>query len=359
MRPLHEQAHRGASLHLRGVPAGPDRRHRERRHRELVLTAEPQHHPAGHQRHHARSGAQQLSHQRSRPHHLLEVVQHQHQPPGAQVRLQVGDQRAARGVQPQRGGDRRRHQLGRPDRAELNEPHPVREARTQPLRDLHREPALPDSARPGEGHQAHTLGTHQVAHRRNVIVAAHKRRRRHRHRPCQRRPVRGAVPRWRHLEPLAQQHGQVVLDQALQLGGSREVLVGHVTGIPDPGQHLRQPRLTLRRRRLHIDQPGQPRRQQVLILQPGYLLPRRDPAVALPVHAHEHLALRQVGAVYLPRRMRPGAQLEHHRHQPQTGHRVPHCLPLSGQFLQRGTHKDPQPLVRRADHIRLGHHSTA
>ena len=77
------------------------------------------------------------------------------------------------------------------------------------------------------------------------------------------------------------------------------------------------------------------------------------------IHAHEHLALRQVGAVYLARRVRPGAQLEHHRHQPQTGHRVPHCLPLSGQFLQRGTHKDPQPLVGRADQIRLGHHSTA
>ena len=44
---------------------------------------------------------------------------------------------------------------------------------------------------------------------------------------------------------------------------------------------------------------------------------------------------------------------------PQTGHRVPHCLPLSGQFLQRGTHKDPQPLVGRADQMRLGHHSTA
>ena len=37
------------------------------------------------------------------------------------------------------------------------------------------------------------------------------------------------------------------------------------------------------------------------------------------------------------------------------GIREPAGLPLSGQFLQRGTHKDPQPLVGRADHIRLGH----
>ena len=48
-------------------------------------------------------------------------------------------------------------------------------------------------------------------------------------------------------------------DLAVLLGGSREMLVGHVTVIPDPGQHLRQPRLTLRRRRLHVDEPGQRR----------------------------------------------------------------------------------------------------
>ena len=136
---------------------------------------------------------------------------------------------------------------------------------------------------------------------------------------------RGAVARLRHLEALAQQHRQVVLDEALQLSGFGEALVGDVTVALDPGEHLLQPRLALRRRRLDVDKPGQSRRQEVLVLQPGHLLPRRDPAVALPVHADEDLALRQVRTVNLPRRMRPGTQLEHHRHQPQTDHRVPHC----------------------------------
>jgi hypothetical protein len=81
-----------------------------------------------------------------------------------------------------------------------------------------------------------------------------------------------------HLEPLAQQHRQVVLDQLRQLRGIGEMLIRDATGIPVPGQHLAQPRLTVRRRRLDVDQPGQASRQPVLILQPGHILARRDPA---------------------------------------------------------------------------------
>ena len=106
---------------------------------------------------------------------------------------------------------------------------------------------------------------------------------RHRNSPGQRRLVRGVLAGVGQLEPLAQQHRQVVLDQLLQLGGVREVLVGDVTLVLDPGQHLRQPRIAIRRRRLDVDEPGQPGRQPVLVLQPGHLLAGRDPAVALPV----------------------------------------------------------------------------
>ena len=137
------------------------------------------------------------------------------------------------------------------------------------------------------------------------------------------------------------------------------MLVRHLAVVPDPGQQFGQPRHAVRRRPLDVDQPGQPGRQLVLILQPGDPFTRRDPAVALPVDPHEHLALRQVGPVHRSRRMRPGPQLEHHRHQPQGGHRVPHCLPLGGQLAQRRTHEHPHPLIRRADHIRLGHHPQA
>ena len=69
----------------------------------------------------------------------------------------------------------------------------------------------------------------------------------------------------------------------------------------------------------------------------------------------EDLALRQVGPVDLARRVRPRAQLEHHRHQPQPGHRVPHRPPLGGQLAQRGTHEHPQPLVGRPDHPATRH----
>src|SRR6185437_10929026 len=80
-----------------------------------------------------------------------------------------------------------------------------------------------------------------------------------------------------HLEPLAQQHRQVVLHLLLQPGGVREVLVGDFSVVPDRGQHLRQPPIALRRRRLDVDQPGQPGRQLVLIFQPGDLLPPARP----------------------------------------------------------------------------------
>ena len=156
-------------------------------------------------------------------------------------------------------------------------------------------------------------------------------------------------------EPLAQQHRQVVPDQLPQLGGIREVLIRDAAFVPDPVEQLRQPRLTVRRRRLDVDEPGQPGGQLVLVLQPGDLPARRDPAGALPVNAHEHLALRQVGPVHIPRRVRPRPDLGHHRHQPQSGDRIPHRLPLGGQFVQRGTHEHPQALVRRPDHPATRH----
>jgi hypothetical protein len=64
-----------------------------------VLAPEPQHRPAGDQHDQARGGLKQLGQQRRGAHDLLEVVQRQQQPPGPQVRLQVGDQPAGRGVQ--------------------------------------------------------------------------------------------------------------------------------------------------------------------------------------------------------------------------------------------------------------------
>ena len=70
--------------------------------------------------------------------------------------------------------------------------------------------------------------------------------------------LRGARALLRYLKPLAQQQRQVVLDEALQLGGIGKALVGHAAVSLDPGQHLRQARLTFRRGRLYVDQPRHP-----------------------------------------------------------------------------------------------------
>ena len=113
VRPLHEQAHRGVPLQVRRVAADPGGRNRQRGHRELMLPGQAQHRPAGDQHYQAGSSGQQLSQQRSGAHNLLEIVQRQQQPPGPQVRLQVGDQRASGSVQAQPRGDRGRHQVGR------------------------------------------------------------------------------------------------------------------------------------------------------------------------------------------------------------------------------------------------------
>jgi len=193
------------------------------------------------------------------------------------------------------------------DTADRSTNRAVGETRSEPPRGLHHQPTLPDPARAGQRHQPHPLPDDQILDRGGLLLTAQQRRGRQRKRPGQRRLALSVFMPLGHLEPLAQQHRQVVLEQPLQLGGLGEVLVGDVTGVPDPGQQLRQPRLTVRGRRLDVDQPGQPGRQPVLILQPGDLLARRDPAVTLLVDAHEHLALRQV---------RPTSASSGHRHGP-------------------------------------------
>ena len=75
----------------------------------------------------------------------------------------------------------------------------------------------------------------------------------------------------------------------------------------------------------------------------------RDPAVAVGVDADEDVALREVGAIQLARRVRPGAELEHHRGEPHPLDGGAHGRPLVGELAQGRTHEDPQPLVGRAD----------
>jgi len=110
----------------------------------------------------------------------------------------------------------------------------------------YRESALPDPARSGQRHKPHALPNTRsstAATPRSWPAAAW---------PALEQPRPAPRRSWRlhqagHLEPLAQQHGQVVLDQVRQLRQIGEMLIGDATGIPVPGQHLAQPRLTVRR----------------------------------------------------------------------------------------------------------------
>ena len=83
-------------------------------------------------------------------------------------------------------------------------------------------------------------------------------------------------------------------------------------------------------------------REVVLVLEPETSSSGRDPAVAVAVDADEDVALREVGAVELARRMRPGAELEHHRGQPHPLDRRAHGPPLVGELAQGRAHEHAQ-----------------
>ena len=72
-------------------------------------------------------------------------------------------------------------------------------------------------------------------------------------------------------------------------------------------------------------------------------------SVTLPVQPDEHLALREVGPVYVPRRVRPRPLLEHHRGEPQRRDGPRYRAPLISELPQRGTDEHPQTPVRSPD----------
>ena len=163
-------------------------------------------------------------------------------------------------------------------------------------------------------------------------------------------PPRRPGPAGSREEPLAQQHSEVGGEQIFELLSCSERLVRHVAGRPNGVEHPRQPRVELRRRHLQIDQAGHPRGMPQLVLEPRDVHPGSDPTVSLPVHPHEHVALPQISQIQTARRMRPRAQLEHHRRQLQPLHGTPGRPPLLGQLLHRRGHEHPQPLVWSEDH---------
>ena len=348
--PVHEQRHRRGGLQLRDQ--GSAGTGRQRRDRVFPLGPQPEHRTAGGQDRQLRAAGQQLAQVGRDLDHLLQVVQDQQ--PGA-VAERLG-QRLCRRARPRQVGARRpadggQHQPGIGDRLQRHEHGARAEPAPQQLAYRHREPGLADPARPGQRHQPHPGLPEQIGHLADRPLPPEQRCRAHRQSA---RPA-GARRRRRHgrgpagSEPLAQQHRQVIAYQPAQLGGSAEMPVGRRRLLPDPGQQISQPRLTIGRRRLDIQQPRQPTRQVELILQARDLRAGDELPVPLPVQADEHIAAGQIRPVHLGRRIRPGPCLEHHRGQPQRRDSPRDRPPFLGQLTQRGTHEHPQPLVRSPD----------
>ena len=133
-----------------------------------------------------------------------------------------------------------------------------------------------------------------------------------------------------------------------ELLGVGERDVGRIVVVADPLEQRVEPLLPMLAA-LQVDELRDLGREVPLVLETRHLLARRDPAVLLPVDADEDVALLEVGAVQLARRMRPRAELEHHRRHRQPLDRRPRRSPLRRQLLQRRADEDPQALVGRPD----------
>src|SRR5262245_25962872 len=98
---------------------------------------------------------------------------------------------------------------------------------------------------------------------------------------------------------------------------------------------------------LHVDEPRLPGRTQVLVLDTGDLGFRRNPSIALPVDPDEDVALLEVRAVDVLRRVRAGAELEQNGYQLEPFDGGACRRAFRSQLLQRRGDENAQPLVRR------------
>ncbi len=225
--PVDEQPHRAVVPHrVEGdVPVGD----RQRLERERVLTADPHRRPAGHQGGHAGRAGQDVGEHRRRLGDVFEVVDHQQHLPGTQERHDVGDRSpGARRAQPEGPGDRVDDEFGRVDRGQLDVADPVGEQRAEPLREVGGQPGLADPARPGERDEPHILVGEQLGQGGDLQIAVEHLGTRDRDDGRRCRLRRGPT----FLEPLREQHRDVVLDQPAQLPGVAEAAERHVGARP-------------------------------------------------------------------------------------------------------------------------------
>ena len=295
--------------------------------------------------------------------HLLEVVEHDEvAAAGARRSDLLVEGAVARVAHPEVAGDRRQHVGGLAHLREADERHAVESPLREPG-DLDGEAGLADAARADEGDEALHIPAQPVQEGCDLRLAADGARGRRGdaasdggHVGCGIRHVVRSRGRLRAgcVESLGEQGREVGRDEVRELvrGGERRVRRGAV--VADPRDERVEPFVAFGGL-LDVDELRHlVRREPVLVLEAGDLLTRRDPAVLLPVDAHEHVALREVGAIQLLRRVRPRPELEHHRREVQPFDRAARGGAFRFQFAEGGADEDPQALVWRSDHWRGG-----
>jgi len=242
---------------------------RQRRERHAALSGEPQRHAARHQQRETGSGLEQSRQQRDG---------------GAAL---VGT------TEPESRGDRARHESVVVDALEAHERDLVTGAGTQTVREFEREARLPDPTRTDQGHEADGRIVQQVGRLRQLALAAEERSPHARHGRAYGLHPRLGQP----VEALGEQRRQVHGHQVTQLVGVVERAVTDAVVGADAAEQRVERRFAPTLDALHVDELRTIAGAQVLVLEPGDALARRDPTVAVGVHADEDVALVEVGAV--------------------------------------------------------------
>ena len=315
----------------------------ERRDAVLVLTLQPQRLTARREHLQMLGGLEQPRDEWSGGKHVLEVVEDEEQPLPAKAACQgillVGPERR----QADRVGDGGRHEFGVGKTVEGDVRRAVGEARSQLARRLHGEPRLSDAARAGERDEPNIASFDQAQQVLQLVIAPDERGRARRERRSLLRPLDARV------EALGEQKREVVAHELPELLDRGERPVRRAGLLLDATDERAQALLAVDRRLLDVEQHRLTLRELVLVLQARDLPSRSDPAVALPVDAHEDFALADVGRVKIARRMRACALLEQDRREMQRRDRLARRHALEGKLAERRGDEDAQPAIRSED----------
>ena len=144
-----------------------------------MLTRQVEDGPAGDHEAQSRSGSEEVADDRCRSGQLLEVVEHEQDTlTGQQLDQELEWRSDAALDDPDRPGDRARHQERVVDRLERHEERPVGEIGSRLVRELDREAGLADPARPADGQEAGR--PEEPSGLAEIALATDERRERHR-----------------------------------------------------------------------------------------------------------------------------------------------------------------------------------